>query len=44
MGLYSFSIYAASLISLLAAVGVGIASWRFYCRSESISVDDSKPD
>nr|WP_300312006.1 hypothetical protein [Halomonas sp.] len=43
MGLYSFSIYAASLISLLAAVGVGIASWRFYCRSGAISADGPKP-
>ncbi len=30
MILYTFLLYAVSIISVLAAVGVGISSWRFY--------------
>ncbi|QFU00810.1 hypothetical protein FIU83_04070 [Halomonas sp. THAF5a] len=30
MTAYAFALYAVSAISVIAAVGVGIASWRFY--------------
>lgn len=30
MTLYALALYAVSAVSILTAVGVGIASWRFY--------------
>lgn len=30
MTAYALALYAVSTISVIAAIGVGIASWRFY--------------
>jgi|GEM_PF-1601408 hypothetical protein len=30
MTLYALALYTVSAVSILTAVGVGIASWRFY--------------
>lgn len=30
MTAYAFALYAVSLVCVIAAVGVGVAAWRFY--------------